>query len=116
MPLYMNMEMVKLLRLPGQKEISSGRWSRFFTDRVRSCLMLILMDAISFSLAAFLSILIRVLFHDGWRFDLYPQVIPVMLVSMVFYGLVGLYPAFGLSEVTELKKLVTSTSVVVLAF
>ena len=54
----MNMEMVKLLRLPGQKEISSGRWSCFFTDRVRSCLMLILMDAISFSLAAFLSILI----------------------------------------------------------
>ncbi|MGA7606487.1 MAG: sugar transferase, partial [Anaerolineales bacterium] len=112
----MNIEMVKLLRLPGQKEISSGRWSRFFTDRVRSCLLLILMDALSFSLAAFLSILVRVLFHDGWRFDLYPQVIPVMLVSMVFYGLVGLYPAFGLSAVTELKKLVTSTSVVVLAF
>ena len=112
----MNIEMVKVLRLPGQKEMFSGPWSNLFTDRVRSCLILILMDTISFSLAAFLAILVRVLFHDGWRFDLYPQVIPVMLVSMVFYGLLGLYPAFGLSAVTELKKLVTSTSVVVLAF
>ena len=112
----MNIEMVKVLRLPGQKEMFSEPWSCFFTDRVRSCLIMILSDAISFSLAAFLAILVRVLFHDGWRFDLYPQVIPVMLVSMVFYGLVGLYPAFGLSGVTELKKLVTSTSVVVLAF
>jgi Undecaprenyl-phosphate galactose phosphotransferase WbaP len=114
--LKMNAETVKVLHLPTGKLGPSSRWFHIFTDRARSCFLLILTDAISFSLSAFLAILVRVLFYDGWRFDLYPQVIPVMLVSMVFFGLVGLYPAFGVSAVTELKKLITSTSVVVMAF
>ena len=78
--------------------------------------MLLAADAASFAFAALFAIAARVPFGDGWRFDLYPQVFPVMLVSMVFYSLVGLYPALGLSAVEELKKLVTTTSLVVLAF
>ncbi len=107
--LYLNREKVH----PSRR---SERKVRFFNSRVRSSLLLVLADAISFAAAAFLSILVRVPFNDGWRFDLYPQIIPVTLVSMVLYGVVGLYPALGLSAVAELRKLVTSTSVVVLAF
>ncbi len=111
-----NLEVVKILFLSQYVAETADARSVFLNRRIRSSLMLLAADAFSFSLAAFLAILVRLPFHDGWRFDLYPQVLPVMLVSMVFYGLVGLYPALGLSAVDELRKLVTSTSVVVLAF
>ncbi len=111
-----NLGAVKVVYLNRYEVKHSRHKVNFLNPRVRSGLMLVLADAISFSIAAFLAILVRVPFHDGWRFDLYPQMVPVMLVSMVFYSLFGLYPALGLSAVAELRKLVTSTSVVVLAF
>ena len=107
---------INVLYLSGAKEKVGERSTDFFSGRVKSSLMMILADTISFSVAAFFALLVRVLFHGGWRFDLYPQMIPVMLVCMCFYGFVGLYPALGLSAVAELKKIVTSTSVVALAF
>ena len=72
-------------------------------------------DIISFSVSALIAILVRAIFNGGWRFDLYPQVIPVMIICLVFYSLVGLYPALGLSAVEELHKLSTTTSLVVLS-
>jgi Undecaprenyl-phosphate galactose phosphotransferase WbaP len=95
-------------------EITQDR-PRRISARSRSTLLLMFADIIGFLVSAFLALSIRAIFNGGWRFDLYPQVIPVMIICLIFYSLVGLYPAFGLSGIEELHKLSTTTSLVVLA-
>lgn len=107
---------LRILRMDKKNAVNSRL--QFFDRQPRFwiSLMLLLADVFSFSIAAFLAIAVRVLFNDIWRLNLFPQVVPVMLVSLVFFGLVGLYPSVGLSAVEELRKLVSTTSMIVLAF
>jgi Undecaprenyl-phosphate galactose phosphotransferase WbaP len=108
---------IRILQLD-KKEKEDAKKTKFFDRRARLWIssMLLVADVVAFSTAAFLAIAVRVLFNDVWRLDLFPQVVPIMLISLLFYSLVGLYPAVGLSAVDELRKLVSTTSLIVLAF
>jgi Undecaprenyl-phosphate galactose phosphotransferase WbaP len=79
-------------------------------------ILLLCSDLLAFILAGFLSIIIRSLFGDHWRYDLFIQIVPVMLVSGFLFALYGLYPGVGLSAVEELKRLVTGNTLLVLVF
>lgn len=79
-------------------------------------ILLIMVDALGFLVAGFLAVAVRIIFlNETLRVDLYPQIIPLLLLSIIFFGLVGLYPGIGISSVEELRKLVTMTTLVVLA-
>lgn len=82
---------------------------------IMGCL-LFLSDLLSFVLAGLMSIVIRSLFGDYWRFDLFIQIVPIMFVSGFLYALYGLYPGVGVSAVEELKRLVTGNTLLVLVF
>jgi len=84
--------------------------------RLRMVFLLMGADIFSFLLAGFFAIGVRVfIFSEPLRFDLFLQTLPILTVSLFFYGLTGLYPAVGMSAVEELKKLVSTTTFVVLA-
>jgi Undecaprenyl-phosphate galactose phosphotransferase WbaP len=83
--------------------------------RLRMGLLLMTADTFSFLLAGFLAIGIRVIFGEAWRLDLFLQTIPILIISLIFYGLTGLYPGVGISNVEELKKLSSTTTLVVLS-
>lgn len=79
-------------------------------------ILLLCSDLLAFILAGLLSIIIRSLFGDPGRFDLFVQIVPVMLVSGFLFALYGLYPGVGVSAVEELKRLVTGNTLLVLVF
>ena len=93
-------------------------WTHFVNNsaRFRMGFFLLMVDAISFLIAGFLAVALRIVFlNESLRVDLFPQIIPVLLLSIIFFGLVGLYPGIGISPVEELRKLVTTTTLVVIA-
>jgi len=47
---------------------------------------------------------------------LYLTLIPIVLIFLLIYKLWGLYPAIGLGPVEELRRLITSTTIVFTAF
>jgi Undecaprenyl-phosphate galactose phosphotransferase WbaP len=77
--------------------------------------LLLSADTTSFLLSGFLAVGVRIILNESWRFDLFLQTLPTLAISLIFYGLIGLYPAVGMSPVEELKKLVTTETLVVLA-
>jgi Undecaprenyl-phosphate galactose phosphotransferase WbaP len=83
--------------------------------RLRMGILLMITDAISFLLAGFFAIGVRIIFNEPWRIDLFLQTLPILSISIIFFGLTGLYPAVGMSAVEELKKIVTTTTLVVLS-
>jgi Undecaprenyl-phosphate galactose phosphotransferase WbaP len=101
----------------GRPDLRSAR-GRVFQGHVRAwhTVALFFSDVLAFSLAGLLAIATRVVFGDIWRFDLLLQLIPVFALCAVFYSFVGLYPATGVSPVEELRRLSTTTSIVVLSF
>lgn len=84
-----------------------------YNIRNQISIFLMLTDVTVFLIATFGALASRVVFGDAWRVDLLPQSFPVILMSLMFFGLVGLYPAIGMSAVEELRKLTTSVTVVV---
>ncbi len=84
--------------------------------RLRMGLMLMFADMISFLLSGLLAIGVRILFGEPLRFELFLQTLPILTFSLIFFGLAGLYPAVGMATVEELKKLITTTTLVVLSF
>jgi Undecaprenyl-phosphate galactose phosphotransferase WbaP len=83
--------------------------------RLRMGLLLLIADTISFLLSGIFAIGIRVIFGEVWRVDLFIQTLPILIISLIFYGLAGLYPCVGMSSVEELKKLVTTTTLVIIS-
>ena len=86
-------------------------------------LILATSDAFSLVLAVFLAVGIRwlagILLPNVVVLStpmLYLTLIPIILVFLLIYKLWGLYPAIGLGPVEELKRLVTSTTIVFTAF
>ena len=92
-----------------------GFISRRGNTRLQMGALLAGADIFSFLCASFLAIGIRVVFGEHLRFDLFLQTLPTLLISMVFFALTGLYPAVGMSPVEELRKLGSTTTLVVLA-
>lgn len=78
--------------------------------------LLLLSDVSVFVISGVISIAARTFLGEGWRFDLFIQIVPVMFVSCFLYALYGLYPGVGVSAVEELKRLVTATTLLVLVF
>jgi Undecaprenyl-phosphate galactose phosphotransferase WbaP len=108
-------ENIKVQKVSDSRAKLFGIISYRGNTRFRMGILLMGADTISFLLAGLLAIGVRILFNEPWRFDLFPQTLPILAISLVFYGLTGLYPAVGMSAVEELKKLVTTTTLVVLA-
>jgi len=93
-----------------------GVFSYRGNTRLRMVVLLLGADIFSFLLSGFFAIGMRIfIFNEPLRFDLFLQTLPIMAVSLFFYGLTGLYPAVGMSAVEEFKKLVSTTTFVVLA-
>jgi Undecaprenyl-phosphate galactose phosphotransferase WbaP len=107
-------ENVKALNASDSRTKLLGVISYRGNARFRMGILLMGIDTISFVLAGLLAIGARVIFNEPWRFDLFPQILPVMAISLVSFALTGLYPAVGMSAVEELRKLVTTTTAVVL--
>jgi len=84
--------------------------------RVWMSVSLIVSDFTSIVLAGFFAIAARLILGDGWHFDLFRQVIPIALICITAYALNGLYPAIGVGNVDELRRITISTSVVILGF
>lgn len=83
--------------------------------RFRMGISLIYADIFSFLVSGLLAIIVRVIFKLPHSFELFRQTLPIMIGSLIFFGLSGLYPAIGMSAVDELRKLVTTTTIVVLS-
>lgn len=83
--------------------------------RLRMGLFLLAADAVSFLVAGLLAVGVRIMFGEPWRVDLFIQTLPILVVSLIFLGLAGLYPAVGMSQVEELRKLVMTVTLVVLS-
>ncbi len=108
-----NIESLKMQRLK-EESTFTGVPPRVNT-RLWMGMLVLSSDTMSFLMAAILSIAIRVLLGDPWRFDLFLQTIPVLVISAIFFALNGLYPGIGMSAVEEFRKLVTTATIVVIA-
>ena len=78
-----------------------------------TCVVLILVDLSSLITAGFLSISLQTLLLPQVALDYY-QIVPFIILCILAYGIFGLYPAFGISPVDELRKLTISSSIVIL--
>jgi Undecaprenyl-phosphate galactose phosphotransferase WbaP len=83
--------------------------------RLRMGLLLVIADTLSFLVAGWLAVGVRIMFGEPWQFSLFIQTLPILVASLIFFGLAGLYPAVGMSQVEELKKLVTTATLVILS-
>ena len=82
--------------------------------RLRMSILLMGADMICFLLAGLLAIVVRPIFNTPLRFELFQQTLPILIISLISFGFNGLYPAIGISPVEELRKLVSTTTLVVL--
>ena len=82
--------------------------------RLRMSILLMGADMTCFLLAGFLAIVVRPIFYAPLRFELFQQTLPILIISLISFGFNGLYPAVGISPVEELRKLASTTTLVVL--
>jgi Undecaprenyl-phosphate galactose phosphotransferase WbaP len=82
--------------------------------RLRMSILLMGADMTCFLLAGFLAIGVRPIFNAPLRFELFQQTLPILIISLISFGFNGLYPAVGISPVEELRKLASTTTLVVL--
>ena len=94
-------------------QIQLARWQRHARGWMSAWLFC--SDLAAFALSGFLAIAARWLFRGDWSPGLLWQALPVAFFCLLVYALRGLYPAVGLSPVEELRRLTTTTSVVVLS-
>ena len=87
------------------------RWHQYARVWMRAALLLA--DLISLCLAGFLAIASRLATGGTWHFELYFQLLLVVLVCLGGYALQGLYPGIGLGFANELRRLTITTSLVI---
>jgi Undecaprenyl-phosphate galactose phosphotransferase WbaP len=78
----------------------------------RNLLLFVLADLVSLVLAALLSVLGRWLMGGEFSPALYWQWWPILVLFIVAYGMVGLYPGIGVSPVDELRWSSSATTLV----
>jgi Undecaprenyl-phosphate galactose phosphotransferase WbaP len=94
-------------------ELRSSIWSR--NARLLMSMFLGAADIISLLLAAGLALGIRTLIGTGVKLDLYLDLIPLVIFALIVYAWRGLYPAIGLGEVEELRRLTITTTLIFLS-
>ena len=70
-------------------------------------------DIAGLAISGSLVIIARRILFGEWRWDLYPQIWPVILGYVVAAAFRGLYPGVGLHPATELRRISTTVTLVV---
>lgn len=72
-------------------------------------------DGIALSMAAIISVYVRLWFNGHYLPSLYIQLWPLAGLFLLAYSAAGLYPAVGMSPVEELRRIVLTTTLTYLA-
>jgi Undecaprenyl-phosphate galactose phosphotransferase WbaP len=96
------------------RSTGSGTWLRY--ARLRMSLFLGAADLFSLLLAGSIALVVRMLIGGGVvSVDLYVDLIPVALLALIVYAWRGLYPAIGIGEIEELRRLSITTTLIFLS-
>jgi Undecaprenyl-phosphate galactose phosphotransferase WbaP len=85
-------------------------------SRLQMTALLVINDLINLLLAWMLAIIVRILLGGAFQstYNLYIEMAPGIAIFIIAYAWRGLYPAVGVSPVEELRRLVGTTTVVLI--